>query len=35
MAPESGWYIRSGYQATTNNSIMTEEAFFKAVENLA
>jgi hypothetical protein len=35
MARESGWYIRSGYQTTTNNSMMTEEAFFKAVENLA
>ena len=34
MAPESGWYIRHEHPVT-KKSIMTEDIFFQAIENLA
>lgn len=35
MAPESGWLIRNERLETSNNSMMTEEVFFRAIEELA
>lgn len=35
MAAESGWFIRDEHPVTTNKSIMTEDIFFQAIENLA
>lgn len=35
MAPEGGWYLRREHQTVANKSIMTEDIFFRAIENLA
>lgn len=35
MAPEAGWIIRGEHQAIVKNAIMTEDIFFRAIENLA
>ena len=35
MAPETGWYIRGEHQSASENVIMTEEGFFRAVDRLA
>jgi hypothetical protein len=35
MAPESGWFIRAEHQAVSGKTIMTEDVFFRAIENLA
>lgn len=35
MAPESGWFIRSKHQGGQDNVLLTEEVFFRAIENLA
>ena len=35
MASESGWFIRSEHQATASKIIMTEDIFFRTIENLA
>lgn len=35
MAPEAGWFIRVEHQAVSGKTIMTEDVFFRAIENLA
>lgn len=35
MKPEGGWFIREEQQAATMKSTMTEDVFFRAIENLA
>ncbi|EPF6107777.1 hypothetical protein R2970_000205 [Enterobacter cloacae] len=35
MAPEEGWFIRREYQGVKENTFMTEEHFFRAVDCLA
>lgn len=35
MAPESGWFIRSEHQTAAGKSLMTEDVFFRAIDNLA
>ncbi|MNP52938.1 hypothetical protein D3C76_1473640 [compost metagenome] len=35
MAPEADWFIRAEHQAVSGKTIMTEDVFFRAIENLA
>ncbi|WP_336221580.1 hypothetical protein [Citrobacter amalonaticus] len=35
MAAEAGWFIRNEHQTAMNQSVMTEDLFFQAIENLA
>lgn len=35
MEPEGGWYIQHEDQAKANTTMMTEDVFFQAIENLA
>lgn len=35
MVPESGWFIRSEPQTAVGKIIMTEDIFFRVIENLA
>ncbi|WP_237931598.1 hypothetical protein [Buttiauxella sp. S19-1] len=35
MAPEAGWVIRNERQLISSNHMMTEDVFFRAIENLA
>jgi len=35
MAPEAGWFIRAEHQVVSGKTIMTEDVFFCAIENLA
>jgi hypothetical protein len=35
MAPESGWLIRNEHQGAQGNVLLSEDVFFRAIENLA
>lgn len=35
MAPDSGWFIRGAYQVSHHNIMMTEDAFFRAIDSIA
>lgn len=35
MAPESGWFIRNERLVISDDSMMTEEVFFRVIDNLA
>ena len=34
MAPEGGWFIRSEHQTVVGKNFMTEDIFFRVIENL-
>ncbi len=35
MAPDSGWFIRNQRKGAQGNVLLTEDVFFRAIENLA